>query len=400
MLHFHVKTSPSALPPELLGRIFEEYIQLCREAWGQRKVEGRACPPSCASRIGPYTWIYVTHVCRYWRDVALCNPLLWSDIVLTCQSECIETMITRSRQVPLTVQTYTSCCSTDRPVPLRSLRLVLKNMYRIRTLELYVKWWVFLDDVGAPLRDNAALLRSLTLSTPSGLYDTAPVQPCVNLACTSPLEHLTLCSYGFPWFHASAFTSLKSLHIKRGVPLKPSVDEVVRGLQAMPSLESLTLDDVFCPSSPGLQSLPIVSETATLASLQSLVLTGDCIANSTLLSSLELPQGVRITLDYHHTKSPYYLAMSLRPAKAKLSHRSKALQKETFKACLRQEEFPVSMACYIWSSSHHPAHFDSGVEALDTADLIVKVPLCPPHQDAVWKELMLHTNPVARVNAG
>ncbi|EKM51280.1 uncharacterized protein PHACADRAFT_177934 [Phanerochaete carnosa HHB-10118-sp] len=308
----------TSLPPELLSRIFEQHIQLCKESWGQKTFSERL-PPSCIPTVGPYSWIRATHVCRYWRDVALTNPLLWSDIVLTCNYECVETMLARSRRVPLYVQSYNSCCAGDAcPIPIRPLRLVLKHLPRIRSLTLYIKWWVYFDIVDT-LRGPAPLLQQLTLSTPSGLYDTTYMQPAVLFPEHAPLTELTLCSFGFPWTDPAPFRALRSLRVVKGTPARPEVGDVLGALRHLPALRTLALEDVFIPSAPGLPALPAPPDVVALPALATLVLAGDAVACGTLLSGLVLPRATRITLNYHRTQCPHDLALALTAARAKFA---------------------------------------------------------------------------------
>lgn len=46
-------------------------------------------------------WIQITHVCRFWRDLALHSPLLWTNIPLRLGRECMEEFIRRSNSAPL-----------------------------------------------------------------------------------------------------------------------------------------------------------------------------------------------------------------------------------------------------------------------------------------------------------
>ncbi|EIM80218.1 uncharacterized protein STEHIDRAFT_163091 [Stereum hirsutum FP-91666 SS1] len=46
-------------------------------------------------------WVQITHVCRFWRDLALHSPLLWTNIPLRLGRECMEEFIRRSNSAPL-----------------------------------------------------------------------------------------------------------------------------------------------------------------------------------------------------------------------------------------------------------------------------------------------------------
>jgi len=61
------------LPPEILAHIFEA-VQIC---WNL------TLRPFGKETKRANEWLRVTHVCRYWRRVALSTPSLWTNIVLS-----------------------------------------------------------------------------------------------------------------------------------------------------------------------------------------------------------------------------------------------------------------------------------------------------------------------------
>ncbi|KAI0040251.1 hypothetical protein FA95DRAFT_1472499, partial [Auriscalpium vulgare] len=74
----------SRLPPEMLAKIFQFLVLLDLE-WTR---EG----------LG---WIAVTHVCASWRAIALGCPSLWTNLTFRLGMEWAETMLGRSRGLPL-----------------------------------------------------------------------------------------------------------------------------------------------------------------------------------------------------------------------------------------------------------------------------------------------------------
>ncbi|KAA1473249.1 hypothetical protein DENSPDRAFT_744651, partial [Dentipellis sp. KUC8613] len=75
----------SSLPPEVLSNIF----------WYRML----ASPPS-RNGLG---WIEVTHVCRHWRDAALQDHSLWSDITSILGPRWIHRMLDRAQFTPLSI---------------------------------------------------------------------------------------------------------------------------------------------------------------------------------------------------------------------------------------------------------------------------------------------------------
>jgi len=92
----------SALPPELLSRIFHFHAQDARPWY-----EGQ-----------PLGWIWVTHVCQYWRQVALNDSSLWATITgCLLRVRWISEMLVRARKVPLVIDMF----SPDSPEVLSKL---------------------------------------------------------------------------------------------------------------------------------------------------------------------------------------------------------------------------------------------------------------------------------------
>ncbi|KAH9985026.1 hypothetical protein BJV77DRAFT_1174720, partial [Russula vinacea] len=81
-------TPISLLPPEVLARVF--HFLLLEE------------PPFPIERdLG---WRRATHVCRFWRQVALDDSSLWGTISgITTNAELISEMLARSRDAPLDI---------------------------------------------------------------------------------------------------------------------------------------------------------------------------------------------------------------------------------------------------------------------------------------------------------
>ncbi|KIP01199.1 hypothetical protein PHLGIDRAFT_381807 [Phlebiopsis gigantea 11061_1 CR5-6] len=289
----------TTLPPELLSRIFEHYIAACKAVWDDGAPYDRIAPASCShAAIGPYTWLHATHVCTYWRAVALANPLLWSHTVLVRSVPCVQAVLTRSQQVPLTIQSYTPRCSSEGAFPTCSLKLALQHIHRVRSLELRIKWWVFFDHIAPALEHPTPLLARVHIATPSGLADDFPLAPALDLAAAAPLRELELSAYGFPWARAAPFCGLRSLTVRRSAGRSPAPIDVLTALAHMPLLAALTLDNVFGPSPKDTSALALLPTTVALPELETLTFAGDSAACTTLLCALRTPAPTRTTLSF------------------------------------------------------------------------------------------------------
>lgn len=81
-----------ALPPEVLGEIFLQLTLLYRV--GRSKADLRE-----------YAWFKTAHVCRYWRDVILNNPVLFSYVrVPTCDPDLYDNFVRYAGSAQLTIR--------------------------------------------------------------------------------------------------------------------------------------------------------------------------------------------------------------------------------------------------------------------------------------------------------
>ncbi|KZV65881.1 hypothetical protein PENSPDRAFT_756117 [Peniophora sp. CONT] len=87
------KTGPCSLPPEVLGEIFKCLQTLCLHA---------SYAGSAKLTFHP-RWVTVTHVCTFWRDVALSSAVLWATpgIDVLCYPQYTRAIVSRSQKLPL-----------------------------------------------------------------------------------------------------------------------------------------------------------------------------------------------------------------------------------------------------------------------------------------------------------
>ncbi|CAL1698649.1 unnamed protein product [Somion occarium] len=116
------------LPEELLRGVFLRHVSRCRGGWSKFRSNNKR---------KPYHWLRITFVCRHWRITALEMPVIWTHIVTTHPVECIQTMLERSRPLPITVNPSLSDLSdrATREMSFTVARLILEELYRIQDLE-------------------------------------------------------------------------------------------------------------------------------------------------------------------------------------------------------------------------------------------------------------------------
>ena len=93
----------ACLPRDLLEQIFKVYVLDAHRACLARRGQS----PWTSEAAFPYGWIKITHVCRYWRMVAIAYSSLWAYVVLNRfpkhSQGIIEIALARSATHPLTI---------------------------------------------------------------------------------------------------------------------------------------------------------------------------------------------------------------------------------------------------------------------------------------------------------
>jgi hypothetical protein len=214
------------LSPELLSNIFIECAAL-------------ELPPSMQGSLYSVhlKWIAVTHVCRYWRSVALGCTTLWRTLFFF-NPEVTKEMIRRAKGSNLEVQ-------IEGPIPQRLLaavgeafRMVIPELYHTSTLHLKLH-----KNILQPLCDGfvsaAPNLECLTLCS-SNDYDKLRVQdtifaPNMPALRSLELEYCTLMTSSPP-------SSTSDPHL---VHIPSTISQIVSYLRRMPMLHTLILGEVL-----------------------------------------------------------------------------------------------------------------------------------------------------------
>ncbi|PSS02350.1 hypothetical protein PHLCEN_2v4043 [Hermanssonia centrifuga] len=260
----------SRLPFEVLADIFGYLALLCR----------------ATSR--PYAWVHVTHVCQTWRQVAIQCPTLWADLVLPGRPDCIYAAMKRAKAIPLTVTASEGISSQEKI--LGSLKIVMRNIHRIRSLELTISWNTFASFSRDFALSEAPLLQKLQLSAPIGLSQIGRI-PHVFNSCPDPppLEHIDLYRYCYPWPRLRDYTKLKHLRLGYDIHSRNSHEETVTMAGVLDTLEALHLLETLDIQNdlPAIDTTII--RTVTLPSLRQLALSGPPLNCAALLDHLIVP---------------------------------------------------------------------------------------------------------------
>ena len=266
----------SALPPELLSRIF--HLHALQEPPCFRK-----------QKLG---WIGVTHVCRHWRQVALNDSSLWARIGgVSPRAQWVSKMLVRARNAPLAIDMVSPSLEILSMFPphishIRELRLTNMNhsqgIQEICSLE-------------APALEHFELRVSVA----------APVAFC-QLAGTTlfngqapKLRTFSLYQISIPWslIPRGQLTQLK-VNTQGGI-IYPDISSPSDSLQLIdllidsPDLEVLALE--FCI--PTMLSQVSRGQSIYLPRLSRLCLGGSTATVTNLLKMLKLPSSASLHLN-------------------------------------------------------------------------------------------------------
>ncbi|KAF8880852.1 hypothetical protein BD779DRAFT_1675704 [Infundibulicybe gibba] len=247
-------TPMARLPSEILARIFVFHAQM-EPLVGRRNLNTAATS---------------TRVCRQWRQAGLSCPELWSYIthVTYRPTAWVETMIERSRAVPLSFEVSTG-------PNMDMVALVAENLHRCKSLSLrtsrYWNLYSFFEYSSRP----APLLQRLEIE---GSEELVAFPPDFLRGRAPNLHHLRFTEINpcspIPW-RSALFANLVSLEVNTRHPDNLLIEPLLSALARMPMLEVLYLNNCF----PRPISSTVVATHAHLPNLRLFRITGipkDC----------------------------------------------------------------------------------------------------------------------------
>ncbi|KAF5336984.1 hypothetical protein D9611_003117 [Ephemerocybe angulata] len=243
-------TSPtSRLPPEVLSKVFIAV----RDA-------GR----------GNLLWTRVSHVCKRWRDTAIADPILWSDIG-AIHPRFTPIMLARSKSAPLVVKLKVD---EDLRITNKLLGEILERSERLRSLDIFARESeIDFQSVLSKCPGRAPILERLILHAGGwggGL-------PASFLQGGAPsLRYLKVVGCTLPWKAMEKWmTGLTVLNLhneghafNNRVPSTANLQQVLRHLPNLKVLELLH----FLPRSPWPEVIPSGPPVVSLPRLLSLKL--------------------------------------------------------------------------------------------------------------------------------
>ena len=280
--HVCRRSPMEALPPEVLAHIFAlltyDLIDTSSEDIEQVKTWKKLI---CCSRV-----------CKYWRDVIMNTPVLWSYIPLLLPTEfdrtTIREMLKLSRQVPLTFQTL--LLSDD------DMDIVSQETHRIQILYCFCAMNKFVPTVRLHDAPSLATLHVVATGLP-GTFEPGLV-PFVDPQCPlTQLQHFSVVNIQYSSLSCFFRPTLKTLSIGFDQERKdsPSIASFLCSLQNMPLLEELTVLSLFKSKAfkvPTEEMPPV-----RLQYLRELAMSDDIGAIACILDHLEVPESMFLDED-------------------------------------------------------------------------------------------------------
>lgn len=273
----------SRLPCEILAHIFMYIVSKEDSFMG---ISNPCGAPACLA---------VTHVCKYWRQVALGCPTLWS-FIDGISAQWLAIMLERSKKVALVV-------IYNDPKPLRQcgFEQILSQLPRIKFLQL------------CPSPSEVDRILDCLSSLPAPLLHTfkfvvfgdptfaRPISDTIFQGEAPQLRSVQLVQCCFSWT-SCIFSGLRSLHIGSS-PKRSPLSQILSALRRMPELEVLTLE----PQS--FKDADALFVQVPLPRLRRIELSNSTIQTATsFFSHLILPVNVKVVLSLTKCESAQSLA--------------------------------------------------------------------------------------------
>lgn len=271
---------PCRLPSEVLARCF----------WFLVAID----PPRSASLLG---WIQILHVCAHFRQVALSEPLLWTEISFTLGRKWASHMVSLAKAAPLSIK---------------------------KTVTAY-QWISCKDEVRQLVHDHISHIRELVLEEDSGplssmvdVAEPAPILETLDLRLRniyrSTEDHIiapnflaqhaprlrTIHLHGFP-LPSTAFPLLSTvvdltIRLRHDSTLRPSVDTFFSMLESVPSLEHFNTV-YFLPKNCGDSAVALSTRSGSLPRLVRLRIQGANVDCPFVLRRLIFPHTTQLDLE-------------------------------------------------------------------------------------------------------
>ncbi|KAF8555379.1 hypothetical protein OG21DRAFT_913367 [Imleria badia] len=271
------------LPTETLEDIF---IQQARDYYSENGSHPTRTLPS---------WVNVSYVCRYWRNVALNCPTLWTYLFIM-SPRWTEELLARSKQAPLKLH-VNSYVQGQGSWPQCVVGKVMDHVERIQELRLCLSRVVLENQLYSKFSSPAPCLRNLEISAPFGSLEWE--LPSVLFDGDTPalrtLE-FNYCPVAWHLFKLNGLTSLSLFQVPS--QFQQNMEELLATLRCMQDLIRLCLHGAL-PGAAGFLSSTVFRtfQKINLPHLSSLWIAAPLSTVIAFLSCADIPLKTEIRLE-------------------------------------------------------------------------------------------------------
>ncbi|KZV63650.1 hypothetical protein PENSPDRAFT_657111 [Peniophora sp. CONT] len=220
-------------------------------------------------------WSRVSHVCSYWRSVAIGNAMLWTTIPLNLCTPWIRDILLRSKSLALDI---TIPCDANWD----AVSMVLSQFHRIRSIDAERNAGIISDYITT---HSARRLESLRIDHSLGNDPLCLSDDMIH--CYPRLKELSIPAAAFLPSLVHGLTHFALLSVE--VP--PSVNGLYNFIKSLEGIQYLHLENCF---SMGHED--IYPQTIVLSHLETLILRGQASSCGALIRSIIYPPSASTTL--------------------------------------------------------------------------------------------------------
>src|SRR5216683_3326806 len=361
----------SALPPELLSRIFHFHAFLE--------------PPQ--PKLG---WIVVTHVCQRWRQVALNDPSLWAEITgFSPRARWTSEILVRARNAPLVIDLFDApsleVLSKFPPHISHTRELRLRNLSKYHSQGMQE-----ICALEAPVLENFELKTSIAATSTVTFRQFAGTTLFNGQA--PKLRMFSLYQISIPWslIPHGQLTHLKIILSRRMFEPDNSspndLNQFIDLLVNSPDLEVLAIN--FCL--PTMLSEVSNGQPIHLPRLSRLCLGGSTTSVATLLKMLQLPSSATLHLHCISEISLTHPDHLILPLVSAHFHNFTPVEFKSFRATVdysrRHMDVAASIALPKWTIYDSPIFEDDGLDS--SAELTLSFDRLPEFGESTQAEIL------------
>ncbi|KIM35833.1 hypothetical protein M413DRAFT_428331 [Hebeloma cylindrosporum] len=327
--------------------------------------------PQGALEKATLDWIRISHVCKRWREIALCCSRLWIHIPFR-HPEWANEMILRS--YPACLIAMASFHSESSPKELETATKFFKeHLSRVQVLDIWdssaeLVAKLFQDDIKPT---SAPYLSILRLGTPRSRKPDSPVpnllqivdNRLLNTSSLREVEALSTPNWDLNLF--SGLTHLKLGDGSNGQRTQTSQCEFLDALRRMSTLQFLHLNGPFLPAAADGSPL----EPVHLSNLRDLLVYDTVDIVTFFLHHIDFPAVTRTTINCR-LLGPGLPLTQLSPIipllKQRLAERPHTLKIDHIRFCsVREPPSPAVLKFEGWVSSGHPSWLEEFINDQD-----------------------------------